>query len=473
VSARVIWRSRLSHLYQFLLAPRSPDKDVARRELILNILLVTYCVLGLLASTIVLFFSTYRADDFSGSSIYVVGFITTLFFWILVLSRLGYLKIAGHIFMFLTVLPVYYTSYQWGMDVPQASLLFGLTIIMAGVLFDAPSAIFLALIHASYLIPLSYLQGNNLAPYDTTWKLHLPTTGDGIVVSAMLGVAAIISWLSNREVEKALHRARTSEAELKQERDLLEIKVKERTKKLQETQQAQMQQFYQFAELGRLASGLFHDLANPLTAASLELESLAPPVNQHRRSKYEKALQRASESLQRMENFIVAAKKQIQKQEITVAFSPIQEIQQVLSILKHKAHKNQIEITIVAEQAPKLRGNPIKFSQIISNIISNALDAYPSGQVYSQRAINITVKTLSTKLKITITDWGVGINAADVRHIFEPLFTTKDPSSGTGLGLSMAKAMIEKDFHGSITCHTQPGKGTSFVLYFSLNSNPR
>ena len=89
-----------------------------------------------------------------------------------------------------------------------------------------------------------------------------------------MGILATVAWLSNTEIEKALHRALGSERDLAKERDSLEIKVAERTQELQQAQTEQLIQQYRFIAFGRIAAGLFHDLASPLTSVSLNLENI-------------------------------------------------------------------------------------------------------------------------------------------------------------------------------------------------------
>src|SRR6185369_9267351 len=112
----------------------------------------------------------------------------------------------------------------------------------------------------------------------------------------------VLAWLWNHEVEKSLKRARKSESELKEERDMLEITVEERTKALRQTEFEKVEQLHQFAEFGQLASGLFHDLLNLVNAASLIDEARVP-------------ISRASAMSRRVEGFMQAIRRQLNHQE--------------------------------------------------------------------------------------------------------------------------------------------------------------
>ena len=113
--------------------------------------------------------------------------------------------------------------------------------------------------------------------------------------------AEVIAWLSNREIEKSLKRARRSEAALKVERDALEITVEARTRQLREAQADQLSQLYRFAEFGQISSGLFHDLVNPLNAMSLNMENILSIQDHATVSEMRERIERAMGSAKRME----------------------------------------------------------------------------------------------------------------------------------------------------------------------------
>ena len=75
-------------------------------------------------------------------------------------------------------------------------------------------------------------------------------------------------------------------------------------------------------------------------------------------------------------------------------------------------------------------------------------------------------------MTISVTDWGMGINKRLMPRIFESLFTTKPPEKGTGIGLSIAKNLVEKDFGGIISVKSQKGEGTVFTIAFPLRRRP-
>lgn len=102
--------------------------------------------------------------------------------------------------------------------------------------------------------------------------------------------------------------------------------------------------------------------------------------------------------------------------------------------------------------------DPAPAKQALLNLAVNARDAMPQGGVLS-----IHAHRQDSRAVIEVRDTGVGITPQVLPHIFTPLFTTKPPDKGTGLGLAVTKGIIEED-GGTIDVYSEPGKGTTFTI---------
>jgi two-component system C4-dicarboxylate transport sensor histidine kinase DctB len=311
---------------------------------------------------------------------------------------------------------------------------------------------------------LTFFQVNLIVLPKLYWRDETLQLNDSFVAIVTLSIIAIVSWLSNREIEKSLRRARRSEADLKKERDSLEVKVEERTRELKQAQMEKMSQLAHFAEFGKLSSGLLHDLANPLTALSLNLGRLKDVYAQEV-SGMKLHVNQALEAAKRMEDFVKAARKQIQQQETMVNFSPAEEILQVIQILEYRAKSEGVQVNFKGDIRVVTYGNFLKFSQVMANLISNAIDAY-AGESYRDRSkeVEIRLKRENDTLFITVRDFGMGIAEENLGRIFDPFFTTKTFEKGTGIGLSISKEIIEKDFGGHISVASAAGRWTLFTV---------
>src|SRR5207244_9282302 len=104
---------------------------------------------------------------------------------------------------------------------------------------------------------------------------------------------------------------------------------------------------------------------------------------------------------------------------------------------------------------PKVAGDPVELREALTNLILNAVDAMPDGGV-----LTLTTAIGRGEIAVPVSDTGVGIPTTIRDRIFDPFFTTKGPQ-GTGLGLSMTYAILER--HGArITVESEEGRGTIF-----------
>ncbi|HSA83328.1 MAG TPA: HAMP domain-containing sensor histidine kinase, partial [Patescibacteria group bacterium] len=285
---------------------------------------------------------------------------------------------------------------------------------MSGVLVGTRFAFFLTLSLVFVISCLSLLQIQGFYLVSTSWRNEQNTFADTIILNSMLVVIAVVAWLSNRETERSLQRARASEVELKKERNLLEIKVEERTKELRQAQLEKVTQLYRFAEVGRLSSSLFHDLVTPLSLISLNLEELNNKHQQEKIADMRALLRRAIQGTKYLETAIKTVRKQLQNQDAKRIFSLNKEIKHILKLVQHKMRGMNIKMVFSSTDEIKIYGSDIKFSQLITNLLLNAIDSYEnfSGEK-SKREIIITLNRQKKMIVFTITDFGKGIMKED------------------------------------------------------------
>lgn len=451
-------------IYRFV-SPRATNEDRARREFILNILLCGSIALIFLA-TLVNFVSLVRGSQDTVNALPLVSLLGTLLFFIglYVLSRRGLIMTASILLLSAFFAIAAFMGYRWGVDLQAAILLFVLIIVMAGILIGSRAAFIATSGIGLFLFAVNHVQRTGMVETIRSWRNGMWSPGNIIVVVIIFGIIAIVSWLSNREITRALARARHSEGELKKERDLLEVKVEERTKALKAAQMEKMEQLYRFAEFGRLSSGLFHDLTNHLSALSFNVEQahretsqLAPATAQ---------IEEAMRVSRNMRDFVHTIRKQIAGAESITLFSLNDEIKETIQLVAYKARAFDVSLEFVAVKPITIFGNSTKYGQIVANLVGNAIDTYAGYEGAAPRRVRIELGEIGEGIQLTVTDWGSGIPDEIQSKIFEPFFTTKDFSRGTGLGLSITKRIVEKDFGGTIAVESQPGRYTTFRILF-------
>lgn len=467
-----------------LLAARSVDEDSRRKEFILNVLLSAAIVLFAIAILVSAIASFAHPESYKQNSVSILILFAILAFFIFLynLSRRGLFNVASYIFLGTLFLFTAFMGYKWGVDLPASILFYSLLVVTSGILISTRFAFLTTAIVCTTIVIIGNLHNFNILQVSRDWSNELWVGTDIAMASVLFFVIATVSWLSNREIENSLIRARKSEAELKDERDSLEIKVEQRTKELKEVQAEKMTQLYRFAEFGRISSGVFHDLINPLNAVSLNLSKVDVTERGEADLPIEETKQyvnNAVRAAKKLEDLVVAVRKQLAREETRTLFFIDDEIRHVIGVLSHKAQKANVELRFIPCQPSKgtinnlqIFGDAIKFNQVVLNLVANGIDAcvevVPANQY--NRWVKISVMEEPETILMMVEDNGAGILEHHMDRIFEPFFTTKTNGQGIGIGLSMAKRIVEKDFRGLLTTKSEVGKGSIFDVRLPIRN---
>ncbi len=449
--------------YDRFIKPISQDSDEAEREVVLNYLLV-----GILGLAVISLLDTVLAPVISGESFYparVVGMSANVLFVAGLYFVARYKKLYKLVAVVLTLLIAIlgcFVAIQWGVLNTNSILLLSLAVVMAGILISARYSLYMTFGLTIVLAGLQHAQSTGAMHPDLSWLSTQPTIGDVIGFSAILFVIALVSWLFNRQMEASLIRARQSEKALQRQKDLLEVKVEKRARQLEAAQLEKMQQLYRFAELGQLSTALFHDLANHLSTVNLDIEGLAA-------GEQPDIMRRIQRNVGHINDIVRRVRQQIGGKSTTEAFDVADEVREVVKILSPTAEQAGVTVETAIEKSVKpslsYKGDITRFRQVILNLISNGIEAYPKPTRRSQpsdRVVTVGLKRQHSTLFISVTDYGRGIRAADQLKIFEPFYTTK--KEGVGIGLFIVRQVVEKDFGGELAVTSTKQQGTIFVI---------
>jgi signal transduction histidine kinase len=206
-----------------------------------------------------------------------------------------------------------------------------------------------------------------------------------------------------------------------------------------------------------LASGMAHEIKNPLTALKTFSEYLPKKLDDKEfLMKFSKIVggevDRIDGLVTQLLEFAKPSPVQLQKANINKL------IKDTLDFLSNKCIDHNIQATpeLAAECDEPIMIDPQKMRQVFLNLFLNALDAMPNGG-----RLTIVSAATENSVLITVTDTGCGIAKENLAHIFDPFFSTKD--TGTGLGLPITYGII-KEHGGEIKVKSTLGTGTTFVL---------
>lgn len=216
--------------------------------------------------------------------------------------------------------------------------------------------------------------------------------------------------------------------------------------------------------MGQLAASVAHDLSNlisPILGYSQIILRRRDSIDPTMVNIIERILSISRRANVLLRQMVTLSRAQTDKPE---QFDLNEHLEEMLHILEIKIKHANVDVTKSYTAAPtEIYGSPIQISQVFLNLIVNAIDAMPDGGV-------LTIKTDRAQMdgqpavKIQISDTGQGIAAEYLPHIFEAFFTTKTDKSGTGLGLSVSKQIIE-NHNGQIFVDSIVGKGTTFSIF--------
>lgn len=218
-----------------------------------------------------------------------------------------------------------------------------------------------------------------------------------------------------------------------------------------------------FAEFGAAASGILHDLSNPLTVLRMSIEHLKNDVRL-RNTRARKHIEAAFRAERKMALFLSSAKKQLGRR-IEKPFDAAREIRNSVKLLHAFCRKSNVKIKFRSKRAVFICGDSLKFFRVVSNIIANAVDSYATFPAHQNKIIIVRIKQDREEIIISIRDFGCGIPKHLHKKIFEPFYSTKQKHEGAaGLGLSIVKNLIENDFDGKIKLDSAPGRGSVFKI---------
>ncbi|SFV52365.1 Putative two-component sensor histidine kinase [hydrothermal vent metagenome] len=265
----------------------------------------------------------------------------------------------------------------------------------------------------------------------------------------------------NEELEK---RVDVKTKELQELNETLERRVQEEIAKNEEKQKVMFWQS-RFASLGEMLANIAHQWRQPLTELNLTLFSLKKAAL---REEYEAVETLYSESkvlIQNMSSTIEDFSNFFKPKKDKQHFMLHESIEEALHILKRVLKRDMIQVKTSYEDAMVL-GISNEFTQVIVNLLKNSRDAFVENGVLI-REIDIEIKKDAEFAYVYVEDNAGGITEKERYKIFEPYFTTKHASQGTGLGLFMSKMICEKGFNGSLDVSSKKGM-TCFIIKIPL-----
>ena len=291
--------------------------------------------------------------------------------------------------------------------------------------------------------------------------------GSGKLEFEFIGLKGTHRWVETRAVPL---KSATGEviALLGVTRDITEHK------KLEE----QLRHAQKMEAVGTLTGGIAHDFNNILTSiiGYTDLLSMTIAENDQTRGFLDQILAASRRAANLTQNLLAFSRKQITSPKPVDINESIRTVENML----HRLIGEEIELrTKLSDADLTILADAGQMEQVLMNLAVNARDAMPGGgtllittsvaEIDDHYIAHNGYGKAGTYVVVSVTDSGLGMDARTKRRIFEPFFTTKEMGKGTGLGLSIVYGIV-KQHNGYIDCESEPGKGTTFTIYFPLNT---
>jgi signal transduction histidine kinase/CheY-like chemotaxis protein len=325
-------------------------------------------------------------------------------------------------------------------------------------------------IRAVQSTPLVSRSGRQLGMLSNHWRRpHQPSERDLRLLDVLARQAADL--IERTQNEAALQLANTE----------LEQRVAERTARLEQQalqlqhemaerqhMQETLHQREKLAALGLLLANVAHELNNPLSVATMEIDNLQEvwPVDLDT-ADLETLRQAVERCTSVVQSFLALARQQ---PTIRSAMALNTLIEEVLILLRHSLEVDDIVLDLhLADDLPLLQTNPNQLHHVISNLITNAQQALRQSEPPRRLSLTTAVNAAGTEATLEVTDTGPGIAEDLQRRIFEPFFTTRAQDGGSGLGLSLCRSIIESH-GGAIHLSSRVGHGTTVSMTLPIDT---
>ena len=235
----------------------------------------------------------------------------------------------------------------------------------------------------------------------------------------------------------------------------------------------QLIHYERMAGLGEMASGIAHEINQPLLTISMAMDNILFELDTEEKvekSYIRKKSDKIFENITRIKNIIdhIRVFSRGHDDYMVTSFSINSSIMTAVSMISEQFKHHAIDLRLnLHQQLPELNGNTYQFEQVILNLLANARDALlekeEKQQIRFDKSIEIRTFEENNLIVAEVSDNGTGIPEENIKQVMMPFFTTKDPGKGTGLGLSVSYSII-KEMNGTIEFTSKPSVGTTIRI---------
>ena len=422
---------------------------------------VTYLILyGSLGVSIILtsllicydliYFNFLRERTFIG--LITIGYLGLSYYFI----RLRYIYAVNIMLIALYGFMAFITLLLWGLNSAIGIFATSFVIILAGILLGSRSIFPVTISVIILLCLVQIIHSTGIIEPNIKALSEDSSFLDVLTYTTVLSIFSLITWISDHQMEKSLKRAREAEQTIRTQKERLAHELEEESFRLRQVQLKEIQQLYKFATLGQSTAATLHELSNHLSILNMDIDDLK---QQHKNSK---AIENAKEGIQQINLMVKQVRRKLDSFDTRRSFNALNAIRRAIKDQQQRFDEKHVSLSYIhlGDSSFPVKGDPLALIQVVSILLHNAIDAcfdFPNSEV--------AVKTVVEKrqLIISVQDNGVGIEDKVRNNLFSPTLSSKP--SGLGVGLYIAKHLVESQFNGSIYLNEDtPSQGAEFII---------
>jgi C4-dicarboxylate-specific signal transduction histidine kinase len=240
----------------------------------------------------------------------------------------------------------------------------------------------------------------------------------------------------------------------------------EKQQQLEQIQRTQAQLIHaeKLSAVGQLASGVAHEINNPLTTilGQTHLLLTQQPLTEHVRSRLNIVAEETARAARIVQNLLLFSRHYPPERRPCLVAD---QVRRVLDLKAYQLQQDDVQVVTEFDDGPPVYADEHQLQQVLLNLIQNAHQAMakqPPPRVLTVRAL-----TGTDSVVVTVLDTGAGIPPESLPRIFDPFFTTKPPGEGSGLGLSVSYGIVA-EHRGRLWAENRPEGGAGFFIELPL-----